>query len=224
MESSLDPISHLFKLIVIGDGNAGKTSIIHRYCQDIFNANTRQTIGVEFHTKHIDIDDAYIRLQIWDTAGQERFRGLGSSYYKGACGVLIVYDTTSFESFQSCKTWIKEIEQYCSENVQLMVLGNKKDLIEERKILMEDGKHLAKTLGALFYETSAKDNGQKEIQQAFKTFCKNIQKHGEKPRLDAKHQSNIIKSDYSSTRSSQNIKLSSQDKKDAKEKKDDCAC
>lgn len=120
---------HLFKLVIIGNSSVGKSSLLLRFSDDQFNENYLTTIGVDFRFRTLTIDGKQIKLQIWDTAGQERFRTITSAYYKGADGIIIVYDVTNSNSFDDIeKFWISEVESYAEKNVELLLIGNKKDL------------------------------------------------------------------------------------------------
>jgi len=130
------------------------------------------TIGVDFKIRTIDINGAQVKLQIWDTAGQERFRTITSSYYRGAHGIIVVYDITNPDSFQNVRKWLQEINRYASENVQKILVGNKADLVSERKVSYEDAKELADELGVNFLETSAKNASNVEL--AFENMAKAI--------------------------------------------------
>ena len=111
------------------------------------------------------IGDKTVKLQIWDTAGQERFRTITSSYYRGAHGIIVVYDVTDLDSFNNVKQWLHEIDRYASENVNKLLVGNKCDLVEKRKITTEMGKELAENQQLTFIETSAKEST--NVEQAF---------------------------------------------------------
>ena len=156
----------MFKVIIIGDSGVGKTSIINRYVKKSFNDSTKPTIGVELNTKLVEMEEMQNKLQIWDTAGQERFRGVASSYYKGASGVLLVYDITKSETFNNLETWLKEVENNATFNVVKVIVGNKKDLQESREVLIEDATRFAKKNRCSIMEVTAKDD-EKEIDQAF---------------------------------------------------------
>jgi small GTP-binding protein len=162
-----DDYDFLWKVIITGDSGVGKTSVIQRYIKNTFNDNSKPTIGVELNTKLIDHCDVNSKLQVWDTAGQERFRGVAASYYKGASGVLMVYDISKKSSFENLQHWLTEISNNGSENIIKVICGNKKDLYDERAVLTEDGQRFARRNDCAFMETSALDNGGQEIEQAF---------------------------------------------------------
>ena len=166
--SKNDDYDYVFKLILIGDSYVGKTNIMGQYIKKEFNLNSKSTLGVEFGTKTIKIQDKIIKAQIWDTAGQERYKSITSAYYKGAKGAFIVYDITSKTTFYSVDKWIQDLNLYGDKNVTLLLIGNKSDLEEKRQIKKEDGEEKAKSFGLGFIETSActGDN----IDKAFETL------------------------------------------------------
>ena len=149
---------YLFKILLIGNSNVGKSSLFLRFVDEIWKENFVPTIGVDFKIKSIKIDNKTIKLQIWDTAGQERFRSVLSSYFKGANGILLLYDITNVNSFKSLSNWLIEIEKNSSKNVKKILIGNKCDLNDLRKIPINKGKEFADTYKMKFIETSAKNN------------------------------------------------------------------
>jgi len=159
-ENNNDSINYeyLFKILLIGNSNVGKSSLFLRYVDEIWKENFVPTIGVDFKIKSIKIDNKTIKLQIWDTAGQERFRSVLSSYFKGANGILLLYDITNVNSFKSLSNWLIEIEKNSSKNVKKILIGNKCDLNDLRKIPTNKGKEFADTYNMKFIETSVKNN------------------------------------------------------------------
>ena len=142
----------------MGDSDVGKSSLILRYVDEIYSESHISSLGVDYKVRTIQIDGKTIKLQIWDTAGQERFRTITSSYYRGAHGIILVYDITLPSSFKSVQSgWSQEIDSYASEDVSKILVGNKCDLETERQVSMEAGQHFADMLGIPFLETSAKD-------------------------------------------------------------------
>ncbi len=156
---------YLFKILIIGDSGVGKSAILLRFTEDTFSEHFISTIGVDFKIRTIEHEGKYIKLQIWDTAGQERFRTITSSYYRGAHGIMVVYDVTDPESFDNVKQWLTEIQRYGSESVTKLLIGNKTDMEHRRVVSTEAGKQFANLLGMDFIETSAKDTT--NIDQAF---------------------------------------------------------
>lgn len=148
----------LFKFLLIGDGNVGKTSLVRRLCQDEFDDKNESTIGVEFFTKLIHDKDTDFKLQIWDTAGQEKYRSIGKTYYRNSVGILIVYDITDHKTFESIEDWISEAEVNCDPNGKKILIGNKSDLVDSREVTTQEAEELARNHSMLFLETSAKNN------------------------------------------------------------------
>ena len=162
----------LFKLILIGDSYVGKSNILLKYLQNQFNENSKTTIGVEFGTKNIIINNKRIKIQIWDTAGQERYRSITSAYYKGAKGALIVYDITRKNTFDNIDKWITDLKLNGDKNICIIILGNKSDLIDKREINKNDGIKKAEMYKTAFLETSAL-NGD-NISKAFDELIEQI--------------------------------------------------
>lgn len=169
---------YLFKLLLIGDSGVGKTCVLFRFAEDQYNATFISTIGIDFKIRTIDLDGKKIKLQIWDTAGQERFRTITTAYYRGAMGILLVYDITSEKSFDSIRNWIRNIEEHASSDVERMLIGNKCDMNDRRQVSKERGEKLAIEYGMKCMETSAKLN--ENIENAFFTLARDIKAKTEK--------------------------------------------
>uniref|UniRef100_A0AAV2KWT5 small monomeric GTPase n=2 Tax=Percomorphaceae TaxID=1489872 RepID=A0AAV2KWT5_KNICA len=175
---------YMFKLLIIGNSSVGKTSFLFRYADDSFSNSFVSTVGIDFKVKTVYRNEKRIKLQIWDTAGQERYRTITTAYYRGAMGFILMYDITNEESFnavQDCRCsstgrtgecgelglqplllhrqdWATQIKTYSWDNAQVILVGNKCDVDEERVVPLEKGKHLADQLGFEYYEASAKEN------------------------------------------------------------------
>ena len=145
-----------FKIVFLGDQSVGKTSLINRFIYDTFEDVYQATIGIDFLSKAVYVDDKTIRLQLWDTAGQERFKSLIPSYVKDSSVAVICYDITNADTFNSVKTWVENARSMRGEEVVLFIIGNKADLSEQRNVQESEGEALSKELGATFFETSAK--------------------------------------------------------------------
>ncbi|KAF7367542.1 Rab-type small GTP-binding protein [Mycena sanguinolenta] len=146
----------LIKLLLIGDSGVGKSCLLLRFCDDAWTPSFITTIGIDFKIRTIELDGRRIKLQIWDTAGQERFRTITTAYYRGAMGILLVYDVTDERSFNNIRTWHANIEQHASEGA----------------VTEEQGRELANELGIKFMETSAKVN--EGVEEAFFTLARDI--------------------------------------------------
>ncbi|XP_044052714.1 ras-related protein Rab-8B isoform X2 [Siniperca chuatsi] len=138
---------YLFKLLLIGDSGVGKTCLLFRFSEDAFNTTFISTIGIDFKIRTIELDGKKIKLQIWDTAGQERFRTITTAYYRGAMGIMLVYDITNEKSFDNIRNWIRNIEEHASSDVERMILGNKCDMNDKRQVSKERGEKAFLTLG-----------------------------------------------------------------------------
>jgi Ras-related protein Rab-10 len=162
----------LFKLLLIGDSGVGKTCILFRFSDDAFNTTFISTIGIDFKIKTIEEGGKKIKLQIWDTAGQERFHTITTSYYRGAMGILLVYDITNQKSFENISKWLRNIDEHANEDVEKIILGNKCDMEDSRVVPKEKGQAIAREHGISFMETSAKANI--NIEKAFHELAQSI--------------------------------------------------
>eukprot|EP00573_Skeletonema_grethae_P001453 CAMPEP_0201686928 /NCGR_PEP_ID=MMETSP0578-20130828/1192_1 /ASSEMBLY_ACC=CAM_ASM_000663 /TAXON_ID=267565 /ORGANISM="Skeletonema grethea, Strain CCMP 1804" /LENGTH=215 /DNA_ID=CAMNT_0048171035 /DNA_START=233 /DNA_END=880 /DNA_ORIENTATION=+ len=168
---------YLFKLVLIGDSGVGKSCLLLRFADDAFTESYISTIGVDFRFRTVKIGKKTIKLQIWDTAGQERFRTITSAYYRGADGIIMVYDTTSSDSFDHVNDWLKEVNRYASEGTCKLLVGNKSDRTADRAVTTEQAKEFADDLGVAFLETSAKTA--KNVEEAFLTMAGELIKQRE---------------------------------------------
>eukprot|EP01124_Arcella_intermedia_P018785 TRINITY_DN25922_c0_g1_i1.p1 TRINITY_DN25922_c0_g1~~TRINITY_DN25922_c0_g1_i1.p1 ORF type:complete len:206 (+),score=43.52 TRINITY_DN25922_c0_g1_i1:51-668(+) len=146
----------LFKVLLIGDSSVGKTSICTRFTDNTFTDNFIATLGVDFKIRTITIGDKKVRLQVWDTAGQERFRTITQAYYRGAHGVILVYDITDRETFSNIGRWLEDTSNYAPDYALKMLVGNKADLLEERVVTTKEGADYARLKNLVFMEASAK--------------------------------------------------------------------
>ena len=162
----------LYKIIIIGDAAVGKSNILTRFTRNEFSGNTKSTVGVELGVKFIKVKGVNTKIQIWDTAGQERYRSITSSYYKGSHGCFIVYDITNETSFENVERWYEYVQREAGKNISIILVGNKCDLENERKISKEKGQEKAKNLKCAFFETSALSGV--NISQIFEELTNNI--------------------------------------------------
>merc|ERR1711981_739760 len=165
----------LFKLLLIGDSGVGKSCLLLRFADDTYTETYISTIGVDFKIRTVEIDGKVIKLQIWDTAGQERFRTITSSYYRGAHGIIVVYDVTDEETYTAVERWMTEIDRFAGPEVNKMIVGNKCDMVTKKKVEFAKAKEYADGLGIPFFETSAKDN--QNVEQAFLDLTRDIKKN-----------------------------------------------
>lgn len=163
---------YLAKLLVVGDSSVGKSCMLLRYAEDDFCDSHMTTIGVDFKLKTKRINGKTAKIQIWDTAGQERFRTITASYYRGAHGVVLVYDVTNEKSFEHIQVWYEEIKEHATDGVSIILVGNKCDLVKERVISKQQGEELAAKFNMKYIETSAK-NGE-GVEQAFDSIIQQV--------------------------------------------------
>nr|XP_014430685.1 ras-related protein Rab-3B isoform X3 [Pelodiscus sinensis] len=149
-DASDQNFDYMFKLLIIGNSSVGKTSFLFQYVDDTFTPSFVSTVGIDFKVKTVYRNDKRVKLQIWDTAGQERYRTITTAYYRGAMGFILMYDITSEESFNAVQDWATQIKTYSWDNAQVILVGNKCDMEDERIISLEKGFD--------YFDTSAKEN------------------------------------------------------------------
>lgn len=198
LSSNGSSVAKRLKILMLGDSGVGKSSLVMRWTQDTFSPSLTSTVGVNFKSKKVTIRGEPFQIQVWDTAGQEHFHKITTSYYKGAHGIMLVYDVSDQKSADSVEYWVKNIRSHASENVQLALIGNKIDLrsetnkeSEERRIgggggggsltpppspkqyLSSDfGRALSSRYEVAFFETSAKDSS--NVNDAYSTLVEQI--------------------------------------------------
>ena len=168
-----EPHDHVIKLLLVGDSGVGKSSLLVRFTDDVFEDQS-PTIGVDFKLKYLNARGKRLKLTVWDTAGQERFRTLTSSYYRGAQGIVFVYDITKRESFENVsEIWAKEVDLYATvEDCVKIVIGNKSDKEAERAVSKDEAREFARENGCLFLECSAKTKA--FVQEAFEELVRGV--------------------------------------------------
>ena len=149
----------VYKVLLLGDSSVGKTCFLLRYCDKSFQEAHLSTIGLDYRLKSMTLqNDKNIKLQIWDTAGQDRFRAITKNYYKGANGIILIYDVTNKQSYENVKNWLTQIKEEANPNVMIYLAGNKIDVEEEQRVITtEDGQKIADEYKLPFKETSAKN-------------------------------------------------------------------
>jgi small GTP-binding protein len=164
------------KFIIIGDSGVGKTAILRRLIENSFSEISQTTVGVEFDSKMLTIGDRKMKLQIWDTAGQERFKSIARAYYRGAVGVILVFDITDRKSFDDLSNWLNDVQSLCNPSAVIQLIGNKFDLIDRRDVTSSEAESFAERHSMNYLETSAKagDN----IGEAFVRVATPILKQG----------------------------------------------
>jgi Ras-related protein Rab-1A len=178
---------YLFKLIIIGDSGIGKSCLLNRFSDDVYTDSYISTIGVDFKIRTIEVDGRVCKLQIWDTAGQERFRTITSSYYRGAHGIVLVFDITNPESFTNCEMWLTEVQRYATDQVKIILVGTKSDLSDKRKVAFADAQEFAAKHRMEYVETSAKTAI--NVETAFLNLAKDL--CGANHSIAQKEQTNI---------------------------------
>ncbi len=147
----------LYKILLLGDSSVGKTCFLMRYTDNTFQEIHMSTIGLDYKLKNVQLDDGkMVKIQIWDTAGQDRFRSITKNYYKGAHGIILIYDITNQKTFENVKNWINQIKEEVSNKVTIILVGNKIDDEDHRVVSTEEGEKMAKEFGLMFFECSAK--------------------------------------------------------------------
>lgn len=169
-----DNYDYIYKIVLVGDSGVGKTNLLLRYLKNKFDQNSKATVGVEFGSKNITIDNSIVKAQVWDTAGQERYRSITSAYYKGSHGALVVYDVTKIESFNNIDKWISDLRNNTNEKLVIMLIGNKIDLDKERTVKSEEGQEKSNENEVAYIETSALDS--RNVEKAFESIVTKIHK------------------------------------------------
>ena len=185
--------SKSYKILLLGNSYVGKTCILLRFSEDTYSDDYEVTIGLNYRIKTLNIDNNPIKMQIWDTSGEEKFKAIAKNFYRGAHGVVLVYDVCEKNSFLDVKSWIEQIiENTDNDDVVMVLCGNKSDLEKERIISKKEGENLAKKYEIPFFECSAKKNI--NINEIFETMAKNIySKVGNRYSIAVKLNSNNFK-------------------------------
>ena len=198
---------HLFRYIIVGDMAVVKSCLLLQFTDNKFRHQHELTIGVEFGAKIIDLNGKTVKIQIWDTAGQEAFQAITRTYYKGATGALVVYDITRRDTFTHVSKWLDEVRANALKEIQIILIGDKKDLEDKRQVQTEEGQNLADKNGLLFLETSAKTSY--NVSEAFMNSAQKI--------LDM-----IQKSGIAPAAPGKNVKITVDDDDEEEEKKGCC--
>ncbi|KAM3128109.1 hypothetical protein pb186bvf_019810 [Paramecium bursaria] len=149
---------YLFKVLLIGNSGVGKSCFLMRFSENQFTNHFYNTIGVDFKIKVMNVDNASVKLQIWDTAGQDRFRTITSSYYRGAQGIIVMFDVTDRDSFDQVRAWMSEIDKFATDQVIKILVGNKVDMGNMRRVTQDEAQALASSYNVNYIEASAKGN------------------------------------------------------------------
>jgi Ras-related protein Rab-8A len=177
-----DAATRRVKILMLGDSGVGKSSLMLRWTLDSFSPSLASTVGVNFKSRKVHVANEWMQVQVWDTAGQEQFHKITTSYYKGAQGIMLVYDVSDYASLANVEYWIKNIKSHASDTVQVALIGNKMDLRaanndpSKRCCETERGQEVAHKFGIPFFETSAKESSNVDV--AFLTLVEHIMESG----------------------------------------------
>ena len=165
-----------FKILLLGDSSVGKTCFLKRYTENTFQDAYLSTIGFDFKYKFVTLEEGKtVKVQLWDTAGEERFRTIAKSYYKGAHGIVLIYDVTNRKTYENIRKWMNQIKDDSSSNISIILVANKIDCENEfRQVTKEEGEVLAKNNNLPIFEASAKDNI--NVEESFKYLIEEINK------------------------------------------------
>ena len=185
------PYDQKIKIMVIGESLVGKTALITKYTKNKFGGAYLTTVGIDFQDKFLNINGKEIKIELWDTAGQERFRNIAKNYFQSSDGFLLVYDLTKKSSFEKLDFWNEQINLNAPKETKYILVGNKKDLENQREVQIEEGEHFAKKNNIKFYETSAKDGT--NVINVFETLAKEIVNDVEQINTRSKRSSQVLK-------------------------------
>jgi len=161
-----------YKVVILGEGRVGKTSLLLRFVHNTFSDKQQSTIQASYLDKKITVGQNTANLAIWDTAGQERFHALGPIYYRDADAALLVFDITDGDSFSKVQKWVKELQKIVGPDILLCIAGNKCDMATKRIVTIEQAQQYAQQVGATYFETSAKLN--RGVQEVFEHLAKKL--------------------------------------------------
>ena len=171
--STSNEVEFVFKILLLGDSEVGKSCFLMRYSDNVFVENYITTIGLDYKLKSVKLDSGKtIKVQLWDTAGQDKYRTIAKNYFKGSHGILLLYDITKQSSFNNIREWIQDIREEVSQKAIIFLIGNKIDLVDKRKISKEKGIELAEEYKLPFFEASAKSG--ENVDEVFKALYKKI--------------------------------------------------
>ena len=185
------PYDQKIKIMVIGESLVGKTALITKYTKNTFGGAYLTTVGIDFQDKFLNINGKEIKIELWDTAGQERFRNIAKNYFQSSDGFLLVYDLTKKSSFENLEFWNTQINLNAPKETKYILVGNKKDLENQREVQIEEGEDFAKKNNIKFFETSAKDGT--NVIDVFETLAKEIVNDVEQINTRSKRSSQVLK-------------------------------
>ena len=171
--NSTKEVEFVFKILLLGDSEVGKSCFLMRYSDNVFVENYITTIGLDYKLKNVKLDSGKtIKVQLWDTAGQDKYRTIAKNYFKGSHGILLLYDITKQSSFDNIREWVRDIKEEVNEKAILFLIGNKIDMEDQRKIPKEKGVELAEEFKIPFFEASAKSG--ENVDEVFKALYNKI--------------------------------------------------
>ncbi len=187
-----DSLLRRFKILMLGDSGVGKSSLILRWTTDTFNPTLVGTVGVDFRPKKVNIEGEFVNIQVWDTAGQEQFHKITTSYYRGANGIMLVYDVADEKSAENVGYWMKNIKRHASENVHLVLVGNKSDLYPTNTVSpgCQAGRNFANKYKVKHFETSAKDSV--GVEEAYNSLVRSILGYDNTEQLNIQKDNSVI--------------------------------
>ena len=185
------PYDQKIKIMIIGESLVGKTALITKYTKNTFGGAYLTTVGIDFQDKFLNINGKEIKIELWDTAGQERFRNIAKNYFQSSDGFLLVYDLTKKSSFENLEFWNTQINLNAPKETKYILVGNKKDLENQREVQIEEGEDFAKKNNIKFFETSAKDGT--NVINVFETLAKEIVNDVEQINTRSKRSSQVLK-------------------------------
>ena len=165
------------KILIVGDSSVGKTNFMTRFIENKFSEGYMTTSGIDLQTTDIQIKNKKIRIQLWDTAGQEKYKSITKNLFLKVMGAIIIYDITSEKSYINCKMWVQMIKEECGSHMQIIIVGNKSDLNDQRKIDEEEVMNYAKEQNTQYIETSCKTG--ENIRKAVSILCEKIMENKE---------------------------------------------
>ena len=167
-----DTFDLTLKLLIVGDSSVGKTNFTSRFIENKFNNSYMTTSGIDLQTTDLEIKNKKVRIQLWDTAGQEKYKAITKNLFLKVMGAIIIYDITSEKSFINLKSWVQMIKEECGSYMKIIMVGNKSDLIDQRKVDEEDAKNYAKEQEIEYIETSCKTG--ENVKKAVSILCESI--------------------------------------------------
>lgn len=171
----------ILKILILGDSGVGKSNLLSRFCDDKYDENKKATIGLDIYNYSGNSNGQRVQVNFWDTAGQEKYRSISTTFYKDALGIILTFDITNRNSFTNLDIWFHEIKNYGHKDVKILLIGNKIDLSEKRRVTTEEADKFAREHNTFYMETSAKSNSDRCVDQAFQKIIDLITLELEKP-------------------------------------------